>query len=454
MTTDTQGGPPAADASTAAEEQGGNVATEADAPEETVPPEAEAPAGAPQDGDAGGPSEARAGADRTADADEPVAGPDEERKDTAEPDGQGPPSGHERLPAAKVFLKRAFDRVRDNLEMLLGESISVELSDPVVFEPPGAGAEVPADGVGIVCRSGPEDPEAILVLDTVMAQVILALARMADIDEVALVRQEPPALDAPALEALQEPGDFVSAALAEEVATHLTSDRSRTPDGSCQVRLRCDGAWDEDGDPLAAGLRAPVELVIGDTDPLPCSLFLPEALLDLLGDPADATADAEAPPQAGTARPSQGAQPARPQHRQAGEPASRVARQGTEALAPDGPLGGLEVSVVASPETLAVLHEAYGTHLRAEKGLAAFGALDDGRAPDVLIVEVHRDEDHLLDLAAAVRRHPAFRHRPVVVLLHHPTRTRVLCCARAGLMHVLPADAEPDVLRRHLCVAT
>jgi hypothetical protein len=424
------------------------LAADAAAPPQAAAPASEHPDPGAADGLRAGAGEAQGEGERAPPAREQAAA------------GSGPqagaaPSGHDRLPAAKAFLERSLDRVRDNLEMLLGESMTVKLGDPVVFEPPGPEQELPADGVGIVCRSGPEDPEAVLIMDTVLVQVILALSRMADRPEIALVRQEPPALDAAALEALQEPGEFISAALAEEIATHLASGRTRRSDGSCQVRLRSGGAWDEHGDPLSGGLRAPVEFVIGDTDPLPCSLFLPDTLLEFLKDPPDEVAESRAAQEAQEARLPRGARAPEPRPVRSGERPAKIDRQRNEETAPDGPLAHLQVSVVAGPETLALLREAYGDHLRAEPGLAGLIAgLDEGRVPDVLFVEVDRNEDHVLGLAAATRSHPAFRGHPIVILLQHPTRTRVLKCARAGLMRVLPGGVAAEVLRRYLRVSS
>jgi DNA-binding NarL/FixJ family response regulator len=92
-----------------------------------------------------------------------------------------------------------------------------------------------------------------------------------------------------------------------------------------------------------------------------------------------------------------------------------------------------------------------GVELVRVAGLGAlYDATEEGRAPSLMVCEIPAGREHRLDQLGLVRRQPAAAKAPILVLLGRPVRRTVMRCAAAGLFDVLPADADPEVVRRRL----
>ena len=196
----------------------------------------------------------------------------------------------------KALTEGFFERMRENLEMLLGHGFDVHLTDACLEGESGVRIRLPKNGAACCLSMGAEDgPRTLIVMHLALAQRLIAMCRMTP--------GEPP-MDLPLCDEdtqeLSEIGQFLSAALGDELLGRSES----APVVTAQETLTLsDSTWSSGKDPLPAAryLMGVGTLHSGDRDPDEKDtvlLLVPEGSLRWLDAPAPTAAaetDAEEP---------------------------------------------------------------------------------------------------------------------------------------------------------------
>lgn len=395
-----------------------------------------------------------------------------------------PPASKSAASAADdAFFRPAGQKIQANLEMLLGATVALKFEGARRMTAAEAQASAPESGAIIVGGLGNgADGEALILLERPLALMLSCLlqmlpeaaikARLGDLATndlsdseresvgeignfmVAAVGERLRDLGGASFKLTQEPTRYLSGTAATDAATAIAADGYLGVVGVMKA-----GAFDE--------YRVSVLLAdaLGRTV-APKAYEDPSASDDGGGSaPAsngsaeagsDATAPATGTPPAGTVRhqtrPPAGT-PGRPARASAGGAPAAAGVAGCSEGAGVVDYTGRTAGLAASGPTAARLAALVPSGAKATvlPGLgAAYDAMEAGTPPSLVVVEVGAGKEHLLDLTAAVRRHPAAAKSAFLVLLGRPTRRNVMRCATAGLFDVLPADAADDLLQRRI----
>lgn len=358
----------------------------------------------------------------------------------------------------RELLGKGVARVRENLEMLLGQEVRAEILEDGLEPESEVRKKLPGDACCVTLTPLSGESPALAVLSLPLAHTLMGLSSMMPEEEVARRREEGGHLDDVALRELKEVGPFFAAGLNDEVA-RLT--RTRGNDQTELLVLRA-SSWDGGRDPLTGDFYvvASGTVTVGEDGAAdPFTLLMPASTGAAIA--ARSRAPDEAPeeeePQVAVA----GARPD-PETRAGASRAPEAPEAGTGGPGPSGGagraptaspvgLGAASTVLLGLPRTAEALQKSLQAPVTAvEAPSALLRHLEGGKAPDLLVVQVGRAGDHLLPLAAALRRHPAMAGRPVLILLEHPTPRRVVRCGQLGLMDVVPADLPAEPLRRRV----
>lgn len=331
--------------------------------------------------------------------------------------------------------------------MFLGQEVKTSAGEVSVLDAGGVRMKLPASAAGLALTMDGADAPVLALLELPLAHSLAHLARMGAADDLEGLRAEPPAPSDDDLTQLRTTAGFFAAAFAEEW-THGEAGES------ADLIMIQDSAWQEDRDPLGEGSWLHVEstITLEGLPADPVALLLPwtvaEKLVPALADPESAAKDdpASAPTTGGGPPPTGGdvttdrtgsGQNVRPaprlRHVDAnGNPVSIVCI-GSDAIAEhiESELEGAVIEKIGTVEEFA-------------------DAAEHGHVPLLVVATIARDGDAELRTLARLKNEHLLVGRPIMVLLEKPVKSTVLLCGRLGLVNVLPAQVDADVVWRRL----
>jgi len=354
-------------------------------------------------------------------------------------------------PETAIF-RPGFEKIRANLEMLLGTTLSLEGAPSERLPAEALRGRLPEGGVLLVGRvQGGNGGETLFALERPAA---LALAAFLMMTPEAAIRSRLEELDRTDLldaerESLGEIGNFAVAGFSEPVRERLGARVSlaaapaRFLSGPAAVSL-------EEAVVERTYVCAEARLKAGAFGPWTLTLCIPAELADEIAPPPgdEPRADGDADAAAGAAA------------AESGDPAAAraVAALRSARASMSGASGGeglldADVALVGDAEFRDRLRDLVpqGTAIGEGGSPAALAAaLEAGASPKLVVADVPGGAEHRLDLLAALRRHPASRGASFLVVVGRPTRQTILKCGALGLADALPPDAPADVVARRL----
>jgi hypothetical protein len=350
-----------------------------------------------------------------------------------------------------AFLKTALEKIRGNLDLLIGKPIVVSGGDAT----PASGAEVasrvPNPGVIYTLEaSGNVDGRMFCLISGPLAITMASLAQMKSEAATEVRLGGAPELAPEELDGIKEIGSFIVAALGD-FAKEATDGRIMLSPADARILPGGDPTLFEGDVPC---LVMPADVAISTLPPASMSLVVSSALASAwVGpDPKGSSVFGAKPAAVATA-----AVEDAPALDKPAPPPRQPARESLRAeVASPRPVGtGPSALVWVSGSSS--FAERVATALGAAYAVTTFttlpevlGAIDGRPAPAAIAIEIPGGAEFQLDVAAALRRHPALAGCGVLVALEAPSRRHVLRCGALGLVDVVPSDLDFAALGERL----
>ena len=339
------------------------------------------------------------------------------------------------------FVAKSLARLKENLELLLGQAVTIDVATLGIEQDEPLRKRLPADAIALGLKhQSLECGPALLVLEPALAHTLLAITRVVPSEEINGIRSSAtPTISEEDRAAFDELSGFFAASFTDELRKRARKDLTLEPAGS---RTLESSSWDGGEDPLGAHayLVADGSFKLNGIGEDPITLLLPEAMMASLVEEfrdknASGSGDSTEPKTA-----TEGSAPATASAE--GESATLDLAGAPQAVAVQE--GSQFILVLGSEETGSRLGQCLGEGLQSVPKLSAVVAqYEQGPAPDLLIAHIGEQEDHLLPMIAAFHRHAGTK---ALVLLDAPTRSRVLRCASYGLHNILPAREKVEII--------
>ena len=351
------------------------------------------------------------------------------------------------LEICRDFIGACFDRLRGNLEMLLGHPLTISLQDVTVEEDTSIRVRMPVTGAACGMQPTPGGGTSLLMMEPPLAHTLLGLCRMVSDEELAKAREEGAALTPEDRTDMEEVDNFLAAAFSDEAKARTEGRIGFEPTGVLSIE---NSTWANGEDPLEAVPYVTLMglMTIGNTAvDEPFHLFIPQESMGAIL-PAFASDDGSCAGLVATSPTAAG----RPRSMSPGPVRARAAV--SPGAAPAAPVVSMEDAALlclAPPEVQESLGAALPGRKTFVRGAAdLLEALDGGLTPDVLVARVDASQPHMLRLLSALRQHPSLLGRSILVLHDQPTPHQVVRCGQLGLLHVLPAGAQAPLLQQKL----